>query len=72
VNDRDLPGQLKRELDKQPLRVICEYLCGRLEQTQGPRELRITFVDGRYDRGTAGPTPVPFAKLQESVAKLQH
>lgn len=64
VNERDLPGPLKREIDKQPLRVVCEYLCGRLDQNKGERELRITFRDGRYDHGCAGPTPVPFAKLR--------
>lgn len=56
----DLPANLRRVLDELPVSVLSEYLCVRLDQQQGTREMRIVFKDGRYQRGAF---VIPFGAL---------
>jgi hypothetical protein len=67
VNERELPGPLKREIDKQPLGIIAEYLGQRIGVNTGTHEIRITLVDGRYH---AGRVLSSFASLR-AFAKLR-
>lgn len=50
VTPRGLPAALVDELDGQSLALIHEYVCARLRQDRGDRELQVRFKDGRYQR----------------------
>jgi hypothetical protein len=45
-----LSPQLRAALDEIPVRKLAEYLCERLQLTEGRTMLQVKFVDGRYER----------------------
>jgi hypothetical protein len=50
VTPRTLPAELVEQLDQQSVSLIHEYVCRRLGQHRGDRELQVRFREGRYQR----------------------